>query len=196
MTDQDLFLKTYEAFNPRDIDAVLATMHPRRRLAEWHGRRQVHGREAVRQYWLRQWSQNDPRVEPLNSIADESGTIVVDVHQVVRDLGGNLLLSEWSSTFIGSIKGSSIDGDTRGSPKLLTSLPLHKFILALTANLLRVNNTDSWRNSLPASFHRTIPAVLNSAQIRFSNDCWRLCRGLRSVGVTKTCSASPVPAVT
>jgi len=91
MTDQDLFLKTYEAFNPRDIDAVLATMHPD---VDWpngmEGGR-VHGREAVRQYWLRQWSQIDPRVEPLKFFADESGTIVVDVHQVVRDLGGNLL---------------------------------------------------------------------------------------------------------
>jgi hypothetical protein len=91
MTDQDLLLKTYEAFNRRDIDAVLATMHPD---VDWpngmEGGR-VHGREAVRQYWLRQWSQIDPRVEPLKFLADESGAIVVDVHQVVRDLGGNLL---------------------------------------------------------------------------------------------------------
>jgi hypothetical protein len=91
MTDQDLLLKTYEAFNRRDIDAALATMHPD---VDWpngmEGGR-VHGREAVRQYWLRQWSQIDPRVEPLKFLADESGAIVVDVHQVVRDLGGNLL---------------------------------------------------------------------------------------------------------
>ena len=91
MTDQDLLLKTYEAFNRRDIDAVLATLHPD---VDWPNSMEggrVHGREAVRQYWLRQWYQIDPRVEPLKFLADGRGAIVVDVHQVVRDLGGSLL---------------------------------------------------------------------------------------------------------
>lgn len=91
MTDNDLLRKTYEAFNRRDMDAVLATMHPD---VDWpngmEGGR-VHGREAVRQYWLRQWSQIDPRVEPGGFFADPTGAVVVDVHQVVRDLSGNLL---------------------------------------------------------------------------------------------------------
>jgi len=91
MTDHDLLLKVYEAFNRRDIDAVLATMHPD---VDWPNSMEggrVHGREAVRQYWLRQWSQIDPRVEPVKFLVDAAGDILVDVHQVVRDLGGNLL---------------------------------------------------------------------------------------------------------
>jgi ketosteroid isomerase-like protein len=91
MTDWDLLLKIYDAFNRRDIQAVLATMHPD---VDWpngmEGGR-VHGREAVRQYWLRQWSQIDPRVEPLKFQTDPTGAIVVEVHQLIRDLSGNLL---------------------------------------------------------------------------------------------------------
>jgi hypothetical protein len=91
VADYDLFRKIYDAFNRRDVDAVLASMHPD---VDWpngmEGGR-VHGREAVRQYWLRQWNQIDPRVEPLGFLTDPTGAVVVNVHQVVRDLSGNLL---------------------------------------------------------------------------------------------------------
>lgn len=91
MTDYDLLRKIYDAFNRRDIDAVLATMHPDVAWPNGMEGGRVHGREAVRQYWLRQWSQIDPRVEPRGFFTDPMGAIVVDVHQVVRDLSGNLL---------------------------------------------------------------------------------------------------------
>ena len=91
MTDRELLIRTYDSFNRRDIDSVLATMHPD---VDWpngmEGGR-VHGREAVRQYWLRQWSQINPRVEPRGFLTDPTGAIVVEVHQVVRDLAGALI---------------------------------------------------------------------------------------------------------
>jgi hypothetical protein len=91
MTDRDLLLTVYAAFNRRDIDAVLTAMHPE---VDWpngmEGGR-VYGREAVRQYWQRQWKQINPVVEPQSFHTDPTGATVVDVHQVVRDLGGNLL---------------------------------------------------------------------------------------------------------
>ncbi|HEX9256429.1 MAG TPA: nuclear transport factor 2 family protein [Candidatus Angelobacter sp.] len=83
----------YDSFNRRDIDAVLAKMAPD---VDWpngmEGGR-IHGREAVRQYWLRQWSQINPLVQPQNFHTDPTGATVVEVHQVVRDLAG-LLLAE------------------------------------------------------------------------------------------------------
>lgn len=89
----DLLRSIYDSFNRRDIDAVLSQMAPD---VDWpngmEGGR-VHGREAVRQYWLRQWSQINPLVEPRGFHADPTGAIVVEVHQVVRDLAG-LLLAE------------------------------------------------------------------------------------------------------
>ena len=54
----------YEAFNVRDIEAVL------RQMTEdvdwpnaWEGGR-VHGHDGVRDYWTRQWSAIDPTVKP------------------------------------------------------------------------------------------------------------------------------------
>ncbi|HEY3770046.1 MAG TPA: nuclear transport factor 2 family protein [Candidatus Angelobacter sp.] len=88
----DLLTKIYAAFNQRDIDTVLANMAAD---VDWpngmEGGR-VHGHEAVRQYWLRQWSQINPRVEPQGFRADPSGGTIVDVHQVIRDLEGNVLM--------------------------------------------------------------------------------------------------------
>ncbi|MGC2741648.1 MAG: nuclear transport factor 2 family protein [Candidatus Angelobacter sp.] len=91
MTDQDLLLGIYAAFNRRDIDAVLIAMHPE---VDWpngmEGGR-VYGHEAVRQYWQRQWKQINPVVEPQSFHTDPTGAIVVEVHQVIRDLSGSLL---------------------------------------------------------------------------------------------------------
>jgi hypothetical protein len=51
----------------------------------------VHGHEGVRAYWTRQWSMIDPHVEPVNIEMEHNGRFVVVVHQVVRELDGNLL---------------------------------------------------------------------------------------------------------
>jgi hypothetical protein len=84
----------YKAFNDRDIDAVLATMH---RDVDWpngmEGGR-VHGHEGVRAYWTRQWSMINPKVYPVNVSEDELGRIVVDVHQLVRNLEGIVVLDQ------------------------------------------------------------------------------------------------------
>lgn len=51
----------------------------------------VHGREAVRAYWTRQWSLVSPHVEPVGFDPAADGTIVVNVRQTVRDLDGRPL---------------------------------------------------------------------------------------------------------
>jgi len=89
---RDLLVKVYSAFNRRDVESILAVMHPD---VEWPNGMEggwVHGREGVRAYWTRQWGIVDPRVEPVAFKADEGGKIVVDVHQVVLDLAGAVLL--------------------------------------------------------------------------------------------------------
>jgi ketosteroid isomerase-like protein len=92
LTDQEILTRTYSAFNARKIDEVLAVMRPD---VDWpngmEGGR-VHGHQGVRDYWTRQWKLIDPRVEPQGFSQEETGEIVVEVHQVVRDLDGNLLL--------------------------------------------------------------------------------------------------------
>ena len=51
----------------------------------------VHGREAVRAYWTRQWSMVSPRVEPVSFYRTANDTIVAEVRQTVRDLEGKPL---------------------------------------------------------------------------------------------------------
>jgi len=91
VTDRDLLINTYNKFNARDIDAVLAQMHPDVDWPNgWEGGR-VYGREGIRGYWTRQWKALDPHVEPVGFDTDETGRTVVKVHQVVRDLSGNVI---------------------------------------------------------------------------------------------------------
>jgi hypothetical protein len=89
-----LLAAAYEAFNAREIDRALATMHPD---VEWPNGMEggyVRGREAVRAYWSRQWTMIDPHVEPRGFNAVDRGRIVVDVHQVVRDLRGAVVTDQ------------------------------------------------------------------------------------------------------
>jgi hypothetical protein len=86
-----LLRRTYDAFNSRDVDAVVATMHPSVDWPNaWEGGR-LRGIAEVRDYWTRQFATIDPRVEPLRFTPDSEGRMVVDVHQVVRDRDGTLL---------------------------------------------------------------------------------------------------------
>ena len=52
----------------------------------------VKGHDGVREYWQRQWGTVDPRVEPLAFQDDDDGRTIVDVHQVVRDLTGKIIV--------------------------------------------------------------------------------------------------------
>jgi len=88
-----LLRQAYAAFNARDLDAALALMHPN---IDWpnaiEGGR-VHGHAGVRAYWEQQFETIDPRVEP-ERFTEEDGRIAVDVHQVVRSRGGELLADQ------------------------------------------------------------------------------------------------------
>jgi hypothetical protein len=81
----------YAAFNARDIDALLAAMTDDVDWPNaWEGGR-LHGKEEVRAYWTRQWREIDPRVEPVSFSRRPSGGVAVDVQQVVRTSGGELV---------------------------------------------------------------------------------------------------------
>jgi hypothetical protein len=81
----------YGAFNARDLDALLGAM-----TADvvwpnaWEGGR-LHGCDAVRDYWTRQWAQIDPQLELLAIAERPDGRFAVSVRQVVRSRSGELL---------------------------------------------------------------------------------------------------------
>ncbi|MBW3129018.1 nuclear transport factor 2 family protein [Hymenobacter profundi] len=91
MQNQELITKAYAAFNARDIDAALTTMHSEVQWPKAFEGGYVSGHAAIRGYWTRQWSEINPRVEPVECTARQDGTLEVTVHQVVRDLQDKLL---------------------------------------------------------------------------------------------------------
>ena len=90
-SDTQLLLHMYERFNARDIDGVLAALADDVAWANGMDGGHVHGREAVREYWTRQWSIVSPRVEPVGFHKAADGAIVAEVRQSVRDLEGKPL---------------------------------------------------------------------------------------------------------
>lgn len=89
-----LLRTAYAAFNTRDIDAALTLMTADVRWPQAFKGGFVHGPEAIRAYWTEQWSEIDPHVEPLAFHPHNAAQILVDVHQVVRDLAGAVLADE------------------------------------------------------------------------------------------------------
>lgn len=89
-----LLRTAYTAFNARDIDAALATMTLDVAWPKAFKGGFVRGPAEVRAYWTEQWSEINPHVEPVAFYSDEPGRILVDVHQVVRDLAGAVLGDE------------------------------------------------------------------------------------------------------
>ena len=87
----ELLKRVYDRFNARDMETVLAALHEDVMWANGMEGGHVHGRDGVRRYWTRQWAMVDPHVEPVEFSSGPQGEVIVEVHQVVRDLNGNLL---------------------------------------------------------------------------------------------------------
>ena len=93
-TEEELITKAYQAFNARDIDAVVALLSPEVVWANGMEGGYVYGHAEVREYWTRQWQMIDPHVDPLSITHQADGKFHVTVHQVVRDKSGNVLADQ------------------------------------------------------------------------------------------------------
>ncbi|MBV8630817.1 MAG: nuclear transport factor 2 family protein [Silvibacterium sp.] len=92
--DVELLRRLYERFNARDMESLLAAMCENVVWANGMEGGHIHGRDGVRDYWTRQWAMLDPHVEPKGFKPGPDGEIIVDVHQVVHDLDGKLLVDQ------------------------------------------------------------------------------------------------------
>lgn len=90
-SEVQLLQAAYAAFNARDIGGALATMAPDVAWPKAFQGGFARGHDEVRAYWTEQWAEIDPRVEPVSFHPEGAGQILVDVHQVVRDLSGAVL---------------------------------------------------------------------------------------------------------
>ena len=81
----------YEAFNKREVDKVLSYMNSDVHWSNgWEGG-YVIGHDAVKDYWTRQWKELDTIVVPVSTDQRNEHEMEVTVHQVVKDMQGNLL---------------------------------------------------------------------------------------------------------
>ena len=91
MSREALLERMYAAFNQRKVDVVLQAMVPDVAWPNgWEGGF-VHGREAVGDYWRRQWAEIDPTVSPESFEALPDGRLAASVRQLVRDRAGKTL---------------------------------------------------------------------------------------------------------
>ena len=88
---QTLLTQAYAAFNSRDIDSALALMSENVSWPKASEGGRVVGKEEIRSYWTRQRKEFDPHVEPLEMIDHEGGITEVKVHQLVKNVGGDVL---------------------------------------------------------------------------------------------------------
>ncbi len=91
MSRTELLMALYEAFNRRDFSRVLAAMSPD---VDWpnaiEGTRAI-GHDQIRAYWTGQMAILNPEVKPTGIEELDPNRVIVHVHQVVRDLSGNVL---------------------------------------------------------------------------------------------------------
>jgi hypothetical protein len=92
MADTKTLIKqAYSAFNRRDIDGVFALMTEDVNWPKASEGGRVVGKEEIRAYWTRQWGEFDGQVEPLAIFEEDGGKVRVRVHQLVKNLQGEVL---------------------------------------------------------------------------------------------------------
>jgi hypothetical protein len=90
-SDRQFLQNLYDAFNKRQLETIISVMHPDVKWANGVEGGFVYGRDAVREYWTNQYKVIQVQLETLKFEIDENDRNVVTVHQIVRDLQGNLL---------------------------------------------------------------------------------------------------------
>ena len=86
-----LIEQAYSTFNQRNIDGALALMTEDVNWPKASEGGRVLGKQAVREYWTRQWADFDPQVNVIDMVAQADGRTQVRVHQLVRSLDGQVL---------------------------------------------------------------------------------------------------------
>ncbi len=90
--NQQFLQNLYDAFNKREIETIISFMKPDVKWANGVEGGFVDGRDQVREYWTNQFKDIQPELETLKFETDEKGRNVVTVHQVIKDLEGNVLV--------------------------------------------------------------------------------------------------------
>jgi hypothetical protein len=121
-----LIEQAYSAFNKRNIDDALALMTEDVSWPRASEGGKVIGKDEIRAYWIRQWGEFDPHVEPLEIIEQDTGKVRVRVHQLVRNLQGDLL-SDSEVLHVFTVRADRIAAMDLGDEADATSSPSAAF---------------------------------------------------------------------
>jgi SnoaL-like domain len=88
---RELLKRLYAAFNEQDIEGALEVIHHDAVWANGMEGGLLNGHQDIREYWLRQWSYITWHVRPMHFEMNDLENIVVDVHQILRDLSGSIV---------------------------------------------------------------------------------------------------------
>lgn len=89
-----LIEKAYRLFNARKMHEILRLMIENVVWPNGMDGGYVYGHAGVREYWSRQWQMINPNVQPVSFDMGENDSLIVLVHQVVKDLNGNILIDQ------------------------------------------------------------------------------------------------------
>jgi ketosteroid isomerase-like protein len=105
LTNRELLLEAYAAYNRRDSDALLALVSED---VDWpDGSVRLHGKAELRAYWTHQWAVTRTHDEPVEITDLAPDRNVVRIRQVVRALDGTKI-SEGSFDHMHRFKGGLI----------------------------------------------------------------------------------------
>jgi len=91
--EHDVILAAYKSYNERDIDALLQVMCEDVNWMNALTGDRIRGHAEMREVWLLQQTSLDVQTEPIR-IYEEDGRTVVLVREIMREVGGRLLMDQ------------------------------------------------------------------------------------------------------
>lgn len=89
-----LLARMYEAFNSKDLDALMAGTHPDVVWPDFIAGGVIRTREALRDYWARQFAMVDPEASPIEYFPLSDDRVRVKIHYVIRSATGGVWTDE------------------------------------------------------------------------------------------------------
>lgn len=117
MADEKALLTSlYDALSRQDVDGVMALMHAEIDWPNTFDGGRVHGRDALRAYWLRQFEVIRPTVSPLEIRKQPDGSVIVKLVYAAHRLDGRLWDEEVRGNLFRFRDGLIVFGDWVEAP--------------------------------------------------------------------------------
>lgn len=91
---ETIVLALYEAFDRKDVPAMVATLHPD---ASWHnmlGPDRLEGAEVIGRMWAEQITRFEVQVSPIALTLEADGSLLAEAYFVIRGINGRLFTEE------------------------------------------------------------------------------------------------------